>query len=173
MKAVPADDLRARQRRRVIRNIRRSIVNALLRLAARTGGKPGNAIRVSARGLERTLKRAERAVAPRQPQAPSIAGGWRRGGRAGARNAALGRRPPARPGRPAARAHDPGAPVGRDVADAAFDGHPECHAIPHELSTLLPTSLPLPREADRAWKVLQNPMLEAWFVGGLRAGKGS
>jgi hypothetical protein len=53
-----------------------------------------------------------------------------------------------------------------------FDGHPECHAIPHELSTLLPTSLPLPRGADRAWQVLQNPMLETWFVGGLRAGKG-
>ena len=53
-----------------------------------------------------------------------------------------------------------------------FDGHPACHAIPHELSTLLPTSLPLPREADRAWKVLDHPMLETWFVGGLRAGKG-
>jgi hypothetical protein len=56
--------------------MRRGSVNALLRLAARTGGKPGSAIRVTARGLERTLKRAERAVAPRQPQAPSTAGAW-------------------------------------------------------------------------------------------------
>jgi sulfotransferase family protein len=173
VKAVPADDLRARQRRRVIRNIRRSIVNALLRLATRTGGKPGNAIRVSARGLERTLKRAERAVAPRRPEAPVIAGGWD----------------------PAAAEHEHATllsavvhrlvPVdqplvlmtqaprsGGTLLMRLFDGHPACHAIPHELSTLLPTSLPLPREADRAWKVLQNPMLEAWFVGGLRAGKG-
>ena len=35
MKAVPAGEMRARQRRRVIRSMRRSSVNALLRLAAR------------------------------------------------------------------------------------------------------------------------------------------
>ena len=173
MKAVPAGELRARQRRRVIRNMRRSSVNALLRLAARTGGKPGGAIHVTARGLERTLKRAERAVAPRQAEAPVIAGGWD----------------------PAAAEHEHATLLsavvyrlvrvdqplvlmtqaprsGGTLLMRLFDGHPECHALPHELSTLLPSSLPLPREADRAWKVLHHAMLETWFVGGLRAGKG-
>lgn len=173
MKAVPADDLRARRRRRAIRNMRRSSVNALLRLAARTGGKPGNAIRVSARGLERTLKRAERAVAPRQPQAPSIAGEWDAVAAeqeyATLLSAVAHRLVPV--DQPLVLITQ--APrSGGTLLMRLFDGHPECHAIPHELSTLLPTSLPLPRGAERAWQVLQNPMLETWFVGGLRAGKG-
>ena len=173
MKAVQADDLRARRRRRVIRNVRRSSVNTLLRLAARTGGKPGNAIRGSARGLERTLKRAEGVVAPRRPQAPSIAGGWDAAAaeqeHATLLSAVVHRLVPV--DQPLVLITQ--APrSGGTLLMRLFDGHPACHAIPHELSTLLPTSLPLPREADRAWKVLQNPMLEMWFVGGLRAGKG-
>ena len=44
----------------------------------------------------------------------------RRGGRAGVRDPALGRRLSARPGRPAARPHHPGAPLGWDAADAAL-----------------------------------------------------
>ena len=121
VKAVPAGDLRARRRRRVIRNMRRSSVNALLRLAARTGGKPGNAIRVTARGLERTLKRAERVVAPRQPQAPSIAGGWDAAAAeqeyATLLSAVVYRLVPV--DQPLVLDH-PGAPVGRDAADAAL-----------------------------------------------------
>ena len=173
MKAVPAGELRARQRRRVIRNMRRGSVNALLRLAARTGGKPGSAIRVTARGLERTLKRAERAVAPRQPQAPSIAGGWDAAAAeqeyATLLSSVVHRLVPV--DQPLVLITQ--APrSGGTLLMRLFDGHPECHAVPHELSTLLPASLPLPREADRAWKVLDHPMLATWFVGGLRAGKG-
>jgi Sulfotransferase family len=173
VKAVQADDLRARRRRSVIRNMRRSSVNALLRLAARTGGKPGNAILGSARGLERTLKRAERVVAPRRPQAPSIAGRWDAAAaeqeHATLLSAVVHRLVPV--DQPLVLITQ--APrSGGTLLMRLFDGHPACHAIPHELSTLLPTSLPLPREADRAWKVLENPMLEMWFVGGLRAGKG-
>jgi hypothetical protein len=53
-----------------------------------------------------------------------------------------------------------------------FDGHPQCYAIPHELATLLPAALPLPRDAAAAWRQLDHPMHETWFMGGLRAGKG-
>jgi len=173
MTPAEASELRARQRRRAIRGVRRSAVNALLRAAARTDGPTAKGLRVAARGLERTLKRAEHVLAPRRPRAPAIAGEW-----------------------DAARAVEEYATLAASVAYRLvpvyqplvlitqaprsggtllmrlFDGHPECYAIPHELATLLPSGLPLPRDPEAAWKALDHPMLATWFTGGLRAGKG-
>jgi Sulfotransferase family len=173
MRGTHASDLRGRQRRRAIRSVRRSAVDALLGLAERTGGTPGKALRVTARRLERAMKRTEHVVAPRQPRAPALAGDW-----------------------DAAQAEQEYATLlstlvfrlfsvteplvlitqaprsGGTLLMRLFDGHPACYAMPHELAALLPSALPLPREGDAAWKVLHNAMLETWFVGGLRAGKG-
>jgi sulfotransferase family protein len=165
--------VRARQRQRAIRNARRSSVNALLRLAQRTGGKPGQAIQVTAQGLERALKRAEHVVARRRPAAPTIAGGWD--------EAQAEREYAALLSTVAYRLFPVTQPLvlitqaprsGGTLLMRLFDGHPECYAVPHELATLLPSTLPLPRDAAGAWKTLEQPMLETWFVGGLRAGKG-
>jgi hypothetical protein len=168
-----ASDVRARRRRRAIRSVRRSTVNALLRLAARTGGPAGRGLRVGARGVERALKRAERVVAPRKPRAPAIAGEW---------DAAQAEREYATLAAAVVYRLVPvNQPLvlitqaprsGGTLLMRLFDGHPECYAIPHELATLLPSALPLPREAAAAWKALGHPMLPTWFTGGLRAGKG-
>jgi hypothetical protein len=50
-----ASDLRAQQRRRAIRNLRRTSVDALLRLAQRTGGKPGGLGELHTRALDTAL----------------------------------------------------------------------------------------------------------------------
>jgi hypothetical protein len=52
-----------------------------------------------------------------------------------------------------------------------FDGHPECHAIPHELGALLPAALPLPREPEAAWRTLTDARLAKAFEVGLRQAK--
>ncbi len=168
-----ASDVRARRRRRAIRNVRRGTVNALLRLAARTGGPQAKALRLTAGGLERGLKRAERVVAPRRPHAPAIGGDWD-AAEAEQEYATL-----------AATLIYRLVPVyqplvlitqaprsGGTLLMRLFDGHPECYAIPHELATLLPSALPLPRDPDGAWNALDHPMLATWFTGGLRAAKG-
>ena len=75
MKAHAAD-VRAQERRRTIRRFRRTTVNRLLGLAHRTGGPAGKALRVTAGGLERALKKTEHAVAPRRVRAPEVGGSW-------------------------------------------------------------------------------------------------
>jgi Sulfotransferase family len=173
LSGVHASDVRARQRRRAIRKARRGTVNALLRLAQRTGGKPGQAIRVTARGLERAMKRAEHLLAPRQPAAPAIAGGWyedqaEREYATLLSTLAYRLVPVTQPLVLITQAPRSGG----TLLMRLFDGHPECYAVPHELATLLPSALPLPRDPAKSWKTLDHPMLETWFVGGLRTGKG-
>jgi Sulfotransferase family len=173
MSGVHASDVRARQRRRAIREARRGSVNALLRLAQRTGGKPGQAIRVTARGLERAMKRAEHVLAPRQPAAPAIAGSWdedqvEREYATLLSTLAYRLVPVTQPLVLITQAPRSGG----TLLMRLFDGHPECYAVPHELATLLPSALPLPRDPAKSWKTLDHPMLETWFVGGLRTGKG-
>jgi hypothetical protein len=174
VKAAQAADLRSRGRRRVIRNLRRSTVNRLLGLAQRTGGAPGKALRATARGVEGTLKGAERAFAPRRESAPEIAGTWDEAKALEEYTMLLATL--------AYRVVPVDQPLvlitqaprsGGTLLMRLFDGHPQCHAIPHELATLLPAALPLPRDADGAWKHLDHPMHATWFTGGLRAGKGS
>jgi hypothetical protein len=173
VKAVQAAEVRARQRRAAIRNVRRSTVNRLLGLAQRTGGKPGSALRGTARGVERALKQAERVLAPRRDQAPEIAGSWDDARALEEYTTLLSAI--------AYRVVPVDQPLvlitqaprsGGTLLMRLFDGHPQCYAIPHELATLLPAALPLPRDADGAWKQLDHPMHGTWFTGGLRAGKG-
>jgi sulfotransferase family protein len=174
VKTAQAADLRARGRRRAIRNVRRSTVNRLLGLAQRTGGRPGKALRVTARGLERTLKGAERVLAPRRAGAPELAGSWDEAKALEEYTTLLATL--------AYRVVPVDQPLvlitqaprsGGTLLMRLFDGHPQCHAIPHELATLLPAALPLPRDAAAAWRQLDHPMHGTWFTGGLRAGKGS
>ena len=166
--------LGAHERRRAIRTVRRSAVNSLLGLSQRTSGAPAKALRATAHRLERTLKRAERVAAPRNPQAPEVAGTWD-APQAEQEYAAL-----------LATVVYRLVPVdqplvlitqaprsGGTLLMRLFDGHPECHAIQHELATLLPESLPHPRDAAGALKALDHPMLETWFTGGMRAAKGN
>jgi hypothetical protein len=172
MKAAHAADLRARRRRRAIRSVRRSTVNALLRLAQRTGGAPGQALRGTAKGLERRLKHAERVFAPR-PVASAVAGSWD--------DTAVEQEYEALLAAVVDRLVRVDQPLvlitqaprsGGTLLMRLFDGHPQCWALPHELATLLPSSLPFPRDPDAAWRTLEHPMLVSWFAGGLRAGKG-
>ena len=173
MSRAQGPDLRARERRRAIRNARRSAVNALLRLSQRTGGTPGKAIRVTARGVERAMKRAEHMLGPRRPEVPTVSGSWD-DAKAEQEYATLlstlvyRLEPVTQPLVLITQAPRSGG----TLLMRLFDGHPQVHAVPHELATMLPSALPLPREADGAWKTLDHPMLETWFVGGLRAGKG-
>jgi hypothetical protein len=53
-----------------------------------------------------------------------------------------------------------------------FDGHPQCHAIGHELGALLPSALPLPRDCEQAWLTLTDPSLGARFAKGVRQAHG-
>ena len=50
-----------------------------------------------------------------------------------------------------------------------FDGHPQCHAIPHELGAMLPSELPIRRA--HAWRTLTDPRLAKAFEHGLRQAK--
>ncbi len=51
-----------------------------------------------------------------------------------------------------------------------FDGHPQLHAIPHELGPLLPATR-VPSDADAAWALLHDPKLDGRFRRGLRQQK--
>ena len=51
-----------------------------------------------------------------------------------------------------------------------FDGHPQVHAIPHELGSLMPAER-VPSDADAAWAVLHDPKLDGRFRRGLRQQK--
>ena len=174
MKAAQAAELRARERRRAIRNVRRATVNRLLGLAHRTGGTSGKALRVTARGVERALKGAERVFARRRTHAPEIAGSWDEPDALVEYTTLLSTL-----AHPIVRVDQPLVLItqaprsGGTLLMRLFDGHPQCYAIPHELATLLPAALPLPRDAAAAWRLLDHPMHGTWFTGGLRAGKGS
>lgn len=49
-----------------------------------------------------------------------------------------------------------------------FDGHPNCHAIGHELGALLPSALPIPRDPEHAWRTLTDRSLGVRFAKGVR-----
>jgi sulfotransferase family protein len=173
VKAAQAADVRARQRRSAIRNVRRSTVNRLLGLAQRTGGPPGKALRATARGVERALKRAEHVLAPRRESVPEIAGSWDEAEALDEYKTLLSTLSYRTAAVEAPLVLITQAPrSGGTLLMRLFDGHPQCLAIPHELATMLPSALPLPREAAAAWKRLEHPMHATWFTGGLRAGKG-
>jgi hypothetical protein len=168
--------LRAQRRRRLIRKTRRRAINALFGLAQRTERTPGvaRALRAAARRLERLAKRLEEAVAPRPGRPLTIAVGWDEPDAAQEHRALLALRV-----KRLVRVDQPLVLItqmprsGGTLLMRLFDGHPECHAIPHELRRLLPSKLPLPRDPSRAWKRLADPLLAQWFGEGARQAKGS
>jgi hypothetical protein len=54
-----------------------------------------------------------------------------------------------------------------------FDGHPQCHAVPHELGTLFPGRRTLLGGVERAWAGLHDPNLARRFESGHRQVKKS
>ncbi len=173
--ASKAERLRVRRRRRAVRNVRRSSVSALLRLAEHEGRdlRAARALRAAARRLERVLKRVEVTVAPREPVVRSAVVDWDEGEAAREYRQVLTTR-----AREAVTVDQPLVLItqaprsGGTLLMRLFDGHPACHAIGHELGSLLPTGLPLPPGADGAWSVLADHRLPVWFAEGLRQAKG-
>jgi Sulfotransferase family len=165
---------RLRARRRRVRTARRRTVAVLLRLAPRTEQWPllSRTVRTAAHRLDAASKRVERVL-----------------------------RAPAGTTFEVAYAPDPAAAVeelrtlirirakrlvpveqplvlisqaprsGGTLLMRLFDGHPECHAVPHELGAMLPSALPLPREPEAAWRALTDPRLAKAFEVGLRQAK--
>lgn len=176
MKAGSVRDDRVLRRRRLLRTARRRAINALFGLAQRAEHAPAvaRALRAATRRLERLAKGLEGAVAPRPPRPLTIAAGWDEPDAAREHRALLALRV-----KRLVRVDQPLVLItqmprsGGTLLMRLFDGHPECHAVPHELRRMLPARLPLPREPDRAWQALEDPLLAQWFTEGARQAKGS
>jgi hypothetical protein len=170
-----AERLKVQRRRQTLRRVRRRTMTALLGLAARTDGVPhvSRAIRAGATRFDWAAKRVERALAttaerPRnllfQPDPDESA----RELRELIRQRWIARVPVDQPLVLITQAPRSGG----TMLMRLFDGHPQCHAIPHELGALLPSSLPLPRDPGQVWQTLTDPRLAKLFEQGLRQSKG-
>ena len=150
-------------------------MSGLLRLAESGGRGPrtAGALRGAAWRLERVLKRVEAVVAPRRPVVRAAAVDWDEGEAGREYRQVLTARL-----REIVTVDQPLVLItqaprsGGTLLMRLFDGHPECHAIGHELGSLLPSRLPLPREQEAAWKALTDPRLAVWFAEGMRQAKG-
>jgi hypothetical protein len=169
-------DLRARRRRRVLRKARRKTVKAVLKLAQRTERVPSfaRALRAGTQRFEHAVKRLELVVAPRPARDRPVGLDWDSAEALHEYRTLLWMRT-----KQCVTVDQPLALItqaprsGGTLLMRLFDGHPQCHAVPHELGTLLPAALPLPRGKAKAWNLLTDPRLGSQFELGLRQSKGS